>query len=135
MARLISSEGLAVATVWQEARGEPFPGKVGVAEVILQRMARKKYSDGTVEGTVLRAYQFSGWNTTDPNRTPATRIDDDDPLVQECIKAWNEAVRGSDTTLGATHYVNLNLVRPGWVDSPQMKQTVQIASHTFFKEL
>jgi spore germination cell wall hydrolase CwlJ-like protein len=47
--------------VWSEAAGESVAGKRAVAQVILNRMARKYHSDGTVAGTVLAKDQFSGF--------------------------------------------------------------------------
>ena len=61
MARLIPEDKLAILTIAQEALAEPFEGKLAVAEVIRNRMKQRYMSDGTVEGTVLRAWQFSGW--------------------------------------------------------------------------
>jgi len=132
MARLIASEALAIATIWQEARGEDITGKVAVAEVILRRMKLRKHSDGTIEGTVLRDRQFSGWNNGDPNRIPAVRVDDDDPIVQDCLRAWNTAMAGSNFTNGATHYFNAGVVNPPWSES--MTKTVQIGNHSFYRE-
>lgn len=47
--------------IWSEAGGESVAGKQAVAQVILNRMARKYHSDGTVAGTVLAKDQFSGF--------------------------------------------------------------------------
>ena len=132
--RLITDDALAVATIWQEARGEDFEGKVGVAEVIRNRIKPGK----SVASVVLKPFQFSGWNTKDPNRVPSMSIDDEDQGVQECQEAWQKAKDGSDLTLGAEHYLNERLVRkmrggglPGWVET--LEQTVIIGNHTFYR--
>jgi len=131
--RLISDDALAIATIWQEARGEDFEGKVGVAEVIRNRTAGGK----TVASVVLRPFQFSGWNTKDGNRVPSMSIDDEDPVVQECQEAWLKALDGSDLTQGADHYLNKVLVinirgsLPRWTD--KLEETVTIGAHTFYR--
>ncbi len=129
--RLISDEALAIATIWQEARGESFQGKIAVGEVILNRIKLGVFSDGTVAGTVLAPLQFSGWNTKDPNRIPSMRLDDFDPKVRECKDAWAAALSGSSLTYGATHYFNPSVVLPLW--SADMKKTTSVGSHDFYK--
>lgn len=129
--RLISDTALACITIWQEARGEPYEGKLAVAEVIRNRMKEKYASDGTVEGTVLKRLQFSGWNEGDPNRIPSIRISDSDLVVQECMKAWGEAnLNGTNVAKGALLYCNLNVVQPGWAKASM--KVAQIGHHTFF---
>src|SRR5690242_9293677 len=76
--RLISDTALAAVTIWQEARGEAYAGKLAVAEVIRNRIKERYASDGTVAGTVIRPKQFSGWNSSDSNRIPSLQIDDGD---------------------------------------------------------
>ena len=56
-----SYEILAALTIYLEAQGESFAGKMAVAAVIRNRMNHKYHSDGTVSGTVLRAKQFEPW--------------------------------------------------------------------------
>jgi hypothetical protein len=43
-------------------------------------------------------------NTTDVNRRPAFRLDDADPVVVECARAWNEAKTGTNLSKGADSY-------------------------------
>lgn len=134
--RLVSEEALAVITIMQEAAGEPYVGKVAVAEVIRNRMQLKYASDGTVSGTVLRAKQFSGWNTSDPGRIRNVRADDDDEVVRECMRAWEEAKHGSDTVKGAVLYYNpdprLVPVTPDWAKPHSAKQVAEVGHHVFF---
>lgn len=119
-------------TVWQESRGEPHEGKCAVAEVIIRRAQRKIFSDGTIPGTVLWPFQFSGWNPKDPNRILAARMDGDNPKYLECSAAWEEAAGGSDHSNGATHYYNPSIVTPAWAG--KMKETAVIGHHRFMKE-
>jgi cell wall hydrolase len=130
--RLVSDDTLAIITIWQEARGEPDEGKLGVAETIWNRMQQRYSSDGTVAGTVLRAWQFSGFNTDDPNRIPSFKLDDSDPLAQSCRNAWELAKAGSRTVNGAVLYFNPMAVSrfPDWVG--KSKKVAQVGRHSFY---
>lgn len=131
MAFLIPPDALAVVTIFQEARGESYAGKCAVGEVIRNRMERNYSSDGTVAGTVLRPWQFSGWESGDPNRIKSMKIDDLDPTVRECIKAWQES-RVSKYANNAVLYCNLAAVavRPNWARDDRCVAVV--GNHTFF---
>ena len=133
MTQIIQPSSLAITTIWQEARNEPYIGKVAVGEVIRERMRRRYSSDGSVAGTVGRPYQFSGWKITDPNFLPSLYIDDFDPVVVECIKAWWESIL-SKYSKGAVLYCNLSTVgvRPNWAKEENV--VVKIGGHTFFSD-
>jgi len=89
MSRLITDDALAVITIYQEARGEDDATMLAVAEVIRNRATEKYMSDGTIAGTVLTPYQFSGWNTKDPNRVLSVKVDDaTDSIIKRCQTAW-----------------------------------------------
>lgn len=132
--RLISDDALAVVTIFQEARGEPWEGKLAVGEVIRNRMRRKYSSDGTATDTVLKPFQFSGWNTQDRNRIPSLRIDTNDLIVQECVKAWKESEH-TTTVKGAVLYYNPEIVtqKPKWVDLSI--EVARIGPHVFYEPL
>lgn len=134
--RLISEDVLAVVTIMQEAAGEPYEGKLAVAEVIRNRMQAKYASDGTVSGTVLRPKQFSGWNTNDPGRIRNIRSDTESQVVQECLRAWEEAKAGSNTVHGAVLYYNpdprLVPETPDWAKPHTATQVAKIGPHVFF---
>ncbi len=134
MSRLVSDDTWAILTIWQEARGESFEGKLAVAEVIWNRMRQQYQSDGTVVGTVLKPYQFSGWNTTDKNRLIAAKLDDLDPAVKDCMKAWFDAKAGSNTVRGALLYFNPSLVKdvPTWAGSAVAKKVAEVGRHVFY---
>lgn len=128
---LINDDTWGIMTVWGEARGEEYQGKVAVAEVIRNRMKFKYSSDGTAANTVLRKYQFSCHNHDDPNRILMAKLNDNDPVVKECIKAWNES-KNTNLTKNAVLYCNLKVVSsiPSW--AKMEKKTTSIGNHTFF---
>ena len=119
-------------TIWQEARGEPLAGKVAVARIIRNRMARHYFSDGTVTGTVLYPYQFSGWNTKDHNRLDAAVIDATALDVEECRNAWDLSAVDDGGIGAAVLYYNPRYVTevPAWAIAS--KQVAIIGAHVFF---
>jgi spore germination cell wall hydrolase CwlJ-like protein len=117
--RLIPDRIWGIITVWHEAQSESFKGKVMVAESIINRTKRKHRSDGTVASTVLWPVQYSGWNAHDASpkyreRIEGAKIDTDDPVVKECIRAWDEAEAGSNCARGAMDYYNPRICSPDW---------------------
>lgn len=135
--RLISEDALAIGEIWREAENQPLEGKIGIGEVIRNRERLLYSSDGTVEGTVALAKQFSSWNDDrrDNARLIASlRIDTVDPHVQDCSMAWTKSLT-SNLTDGAVLYFNPKTTpggKPPW-DFSKLVQTVQIKDHIFFK--
>ena len=127
--RLIPEDTLGIVCLFQETEGESYLGKVCVAEVILRRTKRKFSSDGTVAGTVLRKYQFSGMNTDSPSRIRSFKIDTDNPIVQECVKAWEEAKAGSNYVPDCLHYFNPSISNPYW--GRDAKIVKEVGNHRF----
>ena len=133
---LFSDEALAVSTIWQEARGEPFLGKLAVAQVIRNRVLRKYTSDGTVAGTVLSPSQFSGWNTEDPSRALSVMLDTDDPVVDACRTAWllaNQKGIG-DKFKAVLFHASTMKEYPKWSRHPKVKKIAEIGNHIFYTD-
>jgi hypothetical protein len=148
--RVIDPAVFAPLTIWLEARGEPDDGMTAVAEVIWTRVKFKFLSDGTLDGTVLRRWQFSGWDmmgvATNLSILKAFRLVDDDPIYLRCLRAWERAVAGSTLARGADSYLNVASVLravgrlPTWAASPTDAQVVDpaklcavIGRHHFLK--
>lgn len=132
--KLISDDALAVLTIWTEAQGEPFEGKVAIGEVIRERMRRKYASDGTVAGTVVHRYQFSAWNDDQQDNElliRAMNLNSDSKAVIECQKAW-EASATTNYALKAVLYCNLDVAKPYWA-KPE-KLVTKIGHHSFFSD-
>ena len=132
--KLIHDHLWGILTVWQEARGESYEGKMAVAEVILRRTQQKYSSDGTIAGTCLQPLQFSGWNAKDPNRIKAAQVDSEDPMVLECELAFDIALKGSNMSHGALLYLNPSGFPPnglpGWV--ARCEEVAVIGRHHFY---
>ena len=135
--RVIASDAFAVVTIYMEGAGEPFEFKVAVAETLLTRMTEGVASDGTIEDTVTRPFQYSGWNTKSPERKRCLMIDDDDDAVKDCQKAWILAQsKTTNYSNHATHYFSpKSMVPPGsvpsWVDS--MDQVAEVHGSLFYR--
>jgi spore germination cell wall hydrolase CwlJ-like protein len=124
MSRLVDDDAWGAMTVAQEASSEPFEGAQAVGEVIRRRAKEA----GSVAAAVLAPYQFSGWNTTDPNRRRCAVMDAD----TFASAAWL-ASAGSNLAPDAWFYVNLDIVPnvPAWA-TPD-KFVVKIGKHSFYR--
>jgi N-acetylmuramoyl-L-alanine amidase len=136
--RILSDDNLAAMNAWIEARGESFEGLVAVCEVMRNRMRQVKWDkDGdksaSVAEVVLAPYQFSGWNTKDPNRLKALVLDDQDPGFQRALRAWQYSAT-SNLVKGATMYYNPKVITtpPAWA-KPELRLAT-VGSHEFFRE-
>jgi N-acetylmuramoyl-L-alanine amidase len=107
---------LVAQTVFGEARGESYDGKVAVAWTIRNRAEKRSpagspmWWGGTYRDVCLKPQQYSCWNKGDPNlralldefhpNRPQTRVG------LECLHAVMAVLLGheKDPTCGATHY-------------------------------
>lgn len=127
---LIQPWCLGTATIWQEAAGEPYEGKVAVGEVIRRRMRLKYASRGTVASTVLAPMQFSGWNAASPIRARSCEAQLESPVVQECKRAWEES-ETSNLVPDAVLY-HADYVAPDW--AKRVKLVKKIGRHLFYAD-
>jgi N-acetylmuramoyl-L-alanine amidase len=129
-ASLHNEDTLAALTIYLEARGESFAGKLAVAAVIRNRMKSKYHSDGTVKGTVLRAKQFQPWIGRNPDEA---RFDPTNQKMQESLLAWKLVQDGRNIVDGAVLFYNPQLVKaPRWA---QVNRKVAIiGGHEFFNK-
>ena len=112
------------ATLWGEARGEGVLGMECVAAVIMNRVHIDLGHDDKpdwwgegVLGVCLKAWQFSCWNTVDPNRQKLLALSERDPWFVHGLAIADRAIDGTliDMTAGATHYVRDDYVsRTNW---------------------
>ena len=126
-----------VQTIAQEASSEPFEGKVAVAETIRNRTETKFFSDGTIYSTVLWPFQFSGWNTNDPNRIRVAKMDLTHPMLIECIKAHEEAFLKRSKIVGNANLYHAVSMKdyPAWTASLKVTRIKQVGSHIFYHEV
>jgi len=121
---------LAALTIYLEARGESFAGKMAVAAVIRNRMTHKYHSDGTIRGTVLRAKQFEPWIGRSPKEV---RFNPSNRKMQESLLAWELVQDGRNVVDGAVLFYNPTLVNtPRWAEVYQ--KVAKIGGHEFFNK-
>lgn len=138
--------------IWSEASGEPVAGKQAVARVILNRMARKYESDGTVAGTVLYPNQFSGfwfdmrdgkytrvcWTREDAEQHAAIMLNkaQHQAIWDLCVDVAEDALNGKlpdePELEKAVLYLNPSILPrlPVWA-APD-KQLCAVGHHTFY---
>ena len=124
---------LAVATLWQEARGVADDNAVlGVCHVIRNRMAKRYSSDGTVPGTVLAPYQFSGWN---PGSLVASESLRAVPDAARLLSLWVRSAATLDNTGGAVLYYSPDAMGdrspPTWANESRF--TITIGPFDFYR--
>lgn len=125
-----SDDNLAALTIYLEARGESFAGKLAVAAVIRNRMKHKYHSDGTVKGTVLRAKQFEPWIGRNPEDVEFVQTN---PKMQESLLAWKLVQDGRNIVDGAVLFYNPQLVKtPRWAQVN--RKVAKIGGHEFFNK-
>jgi len=125
-----SEDILAALTIYLEARGESFAGKMAVAAVIRNRMNHKYHSDGTVKGTVLRAKQFEPWIGRSPEEV---RFNHNNRKMRESLLAWELVQDGRNVVDGAVLFYNPTLVNtPRWAEVYQ--KVAKIGGHEFFNK-
>lgn len=126
-------------TVYGEARGEGYRGMQAVANVVFNRVAlsdnHKHFGDGSFASACQAPWQFSCWNTNDPNRQIILDLPDGDPLFSQAIQIASDAVNGilTDITEGATYYYAQGSPEPEWAIGKIPCQI--IGKHIFFKNI
>ncbi|MGE0472484.1 MAG: cell wall hydrolase [Nitrospirales bacterium] len=119
---------LAALTIYFEAKGESFAGKLAVAAVIRNRMVHHFQSDGTVRGTVLRPKQFEPWITRNPDTIP---FNPSNIKMQESLLAWKLVQDGREVVNGAVLFYNPEIVKsPRW--ARVHRKVAKIGGHEFF---
>ena len=133
-------------TIWGEARGEALPGMQAVAAVVMNRCAvavryvadhagrqHPLYGDGTAASCCKMPWQFSCWNSNDPNRAKLLAVTADDPQFVDACQIAADAIAGTlaDPTGGATSYKTNALPWPSaW--GPEVAPLAVIGDQSFY---
>lgn len=130
---------LTALCIWREARNQPIEAKRAVGWVIRNRAMNPSWWGGRGPSpwsdVVLRPYQFSSFNASDPNAAKWPRVSDKaewDAWLQ-CLNVtqgvWESS--GADPTLNATHYHDKSVL-PSW--TAKMTPTITIGAFCFYRE-
>jgi N-acetylmuramoyl-L-alanine amidase len=119
-------------TILGEADGEPWAGKVMVAEVIVNRA---NASGKTLKEVCLAPKQFSCWNGKTAQQKLVNRTANYGTLASQ---SWRDCIRiardvcqeGYKTTTPAMFYFNPKLANPKWAKSKRHVATV--GEHQFY---
>lgn len=155
----MTDEDLLATCLMSEAAGEPDEGKAAVAQVVLNRMARRYQSDGTIAGTVLHPSAFSGFSfdMIDGRYTRVVPLEPQETLRArmvgraqsmamhytrqavwpECFALAQAAVAGAPLLANpllteAVLYANLAISKPPWVHSVSF--LAKIGAHSFYSD-
>jgi N-acetylmuramoyl-L-alanine amidase len=133
---------LMALTIYGEARGEKYEGKVAVGSVILERVEHRDWDGKTIHEVCLMPYQFSCFLPGDKNFKALKLIADDwdnkikqsQPL-RECLNITGLLLSQSINRTPeiakyhATQYKTINCNAP-W--AKKMKLVVTIGNHEFY---
>lgn len=115
-------------TIYLEARGEPYEGKMGVASVIYNR------ANGDIEefaSVCLSPNQFSCWRKENIGNLKIMNAVDRRAFM-ECVNISKSMFKKDFMpTIDATHYFNPKLASPSW--GSEMKGAIYIGNHKFGK--
>lgn len=120
-------------TAWGEARNQGFLGMVAVAWVAKNRAARGGWWGESITSVCLKPFQFSCWNSDDPNRDKLDHVTLDTPEYLRATGIAALVLTGDipDPTGGATHY-HTKAIYPEWAH--KLAKTAEIGDHIFYKE-
>lgn len=124
---------IAAETVYGEARGEPWIGKLAVAYVIRNRVEWPAWWGRSVTEVCTKPWQFSCRNPGDPNLTKLNTVTEDDRAFLDCIEAVGVAFAGAepDPTNGATTYKVIG-TKASWDAAVGRTEPIIIGRHAFW---
>ena len=129
-------------TIWGEARGEGVIGMTAIAHVVLNRVEHSGWWGSDVISVCLKTFQFSCWNSDNPNRNKLINVDQSDKQFSEALAIAKNSINGiiDDPTNGADSYITIDLFKnpPQRTDGKlnwwqRLTPVVQIGHHYFYK--
>jgi spore germination cell wall hydrolase CwlJ-like protein len=120
-------------TIYGEARGESLTGKIAVGWVVRNRLAAARFG-ASIERVCRAPFQFSCWNSGDPNLAQLESVTSADPVFRDCICAAYAVLMNEvpDPTAGATHY-HTPRVSPAW--SRGHEACARVGAHEFYNDV
>lgn len=127
-------------TIYGEARGDynhPSGGLssfISVANVIINRLKNPSRFGKSIQEICLKPYQFSCWNTNDPNKPLiASKHKGSDKVFDLCYEAAEKVARHAwpDITKESNHYHASLPTLPKWAEG-RIPQLV-LGNHIFYK--
>lgn len=118
-------------TLYGEAKPHDVQDATAIACVVMNRVALANWPDD-VESVCIQPYQFSCWNTSDPNRARIFKASG--AWFNKCVEIAMKAVDHQlvDPTNASTHY-HTPAVKPAW--SRGKKPVYFTSGHMFFNDI
>jgi N-acetylmuramoyl-L-alanine amidase len=127
-------------TIYGEARGEydrldgGLACLIAVGNVVMNRLNTPRQYGQTIQEVCHKPWQFSCWNTKDPNQGLLMASQITDPLFTVCLEVATKVAKGAwpDLTKGCDHYhtTSLNPV-PSWANGQKPK--LRLSNHLFYQ--
>lgn len=120
-------------TVWAEARGEGVAGMEAVSAVIINRARFPRWWGRDVESVCRAPWQFSCWNSDDPNLPKLRAVTTADPQFRQAAAIAARALAGTlpDPTGGADSYFDPRAASPAWANG--RRPVAVIGNHRFYR--
>ena len=133
----LSDRQLLALALYGEARGEITEGKIAVGSVILERVKLNKWYGQGLQGVILKPWQFSCFNESDPNYRKLLHIaeqwDEEMALnsaLNDCYGIAAGLLSGEiPPSVMATHY-KVTTCDVYW--TKEMVRVARIGSHEFY---
>jgi len=129
-------------TIYGEARGEPYEGKVAVGSVILERVEHRDWDGKTLHEVCLMPYQFSCFLPADPNFKALKLIAGDwgtkiarSKVLSECYAITSGLLDGTiprTPEIAAAHCCQYKTRRATAAWAKKMKVILTIGQHEFY---
>ena len=144
----LSDQQALALTMFGEARGEAVEGRIAVGCVVRERVHDPRWPD-TYREVCLQTWQFSCWNTSDPNHAKLMRLatlfladfairssTPLDPMLRECLYLAEGVIGGQilDRVGRANHYLTRTLLDrhpPAWTAG--QVPVARVGGHAFFR--
>jgi spore germination cell wall hydrolase CwlJ-like protein len=119
---------LTALCTWREARGESSEAQRGVIWTIANRVEQGGWFGKDAVSVVLKPFQFSSFNESDPNAVKFPSATDS--IFKDILLMVMDQGLDEDPTDGATHYFSGDDA-PSW--AAEMTFTTQIGAFKFFR--
>lgn len=126
-------------TIYGESRGEykrrdgGMASLIGVGNVVMNRLRQKSWFGNSIREVCQKPWQFSCWNSKDPNYKLLTQ-EIMDPVYDVCLDVANQVSKElwPDLTKGSDHYHAVSMYPyPKW--SQGQEPRIRIGGHFFYK--
>jgi N-acetylmuramoyl-L-alanine amidase len=133
---------LMALTIYGEARGEKYEGKVAVGSVILERVDHRDWDGKNIHEVCLMPYQFSCFLPDDPNFQALKLIADDwdnkikqSQSLRDCLNITGLLLTQSinrTPEIAKYHATQYKTIKCEAAWSKKMKLVATIGNHTFY---